>query len=501
MPLAIIHTRAAIGLTSPQVTVETHISGGLPSLAIVGLPETAVKESRDRVRSALINSGFDFPLGRITIHLGPADLPKEGGRFDLAIAISILAASSQIKKDKLDQYEIFGELALSGKIQPIKGILSSTIASYDLSRTAIVPIENADEACLPEHSLVIGVSNLAELCAHINEQIVLAYHQKKPQIHDTEYPLDLSDIKGQPQAKRALEVAASGGHNLIMSGPPGTGKTMLASRLITILPDISHRETLEIAKVQSISKPLNIKDWNKRPFRNPHHSASAAALVGGGSNPKPGEITQAHLGVLFLDELPEFDRKVLEVLREPLESGEITISRARQQITYPAQFQLIAAMNPTPCGKQCGPNDSCYCTPAKIQKYRSKISRPLLDRIDIQIEVNAIPKELLIQGSLNQEESSSEVKKRVTNARNIQLERNGKSNSELSSKEIETFCQIQPHDFNLLNEAIDRLGLSARAYHRILKVARTIADLAGAESIATQHLTEALGYRKLDFHV
>ncbi|GAA3926432.1 YifB family Mg chelatase-like AAA ATPase [Litoribacillus peritrichatus] len=502
MSLAVIHTRAAIGLNAPLVTVETHISGGLPSLSIVGMPETAVKESRDRVRSAIINSEFEFPLGRITIHLGPADLPKEGGRFDLAIAVSILAASHQIKAEGLDQYEIIGELSLSGDVRPVRGVLPSVIATDKQNKIAVVPKENANEACLPKTNRVIAIKQLSELCAHLNQLSQLNFHEfeEQPASLDIEVSsLCLSDIKGQPQAKRALEIAAAAGHNLLMSGPPGTGKTMLASRLTSILPDVGANESLEIAKVQSICSPMNIQHWSKRPFRAPHHSASAAALVGGGSNPKPGEITQAHLGVLFLDELPEFDRKVLEVLREPLESGEITISRARHQITYPAQFQLIAAMNPTPCGKICGPNDICYCTRAKIDKYRSKLSGPLLDRIDLQIEVNPIPKALLVSGQSQNEETSQTVKQRTSQARARQLSRANKPNNALTSKEIERDCKISASDFELMSQAIDQLGLSARAYHRILKVARTIADLEDQAHISTQHLTEALSYRKLDF--
>lgn len=505
MPLSIIKTRAALGLSAPLVTVETHISGGLPSLSIVGLPETAVKESRDRVRSAIINSQFEFPLGRITIHLGPAELAKEGGRYDLAIALSILAASNQVPPDRLNQLEVYGELALSGKVQPVKALLPSCIECFQNNHTAVVPHQNLAEACLPENCKCIAVKDLAQICAHLNNMHVLETQSHCPIIAssysqaEVQDQPDLSDIKGQPQAKRALEVAAAGGHNLLMSGPPGTGKTMLASRLGSILPDVSHEEALEIAKVQSLSNTSLAQNWKQRPFRSPHHTASSAALVGGGSNPRPGEITLASLGILFLDELPEFDRKVLEVLREPLESGEITISRAKHQVTYPANFQLVAAMNPTPCGKQCQPEDTCYCTPQKIEKYRSKISGPLLDRIDLQIEVNAISKDVLLHQNHSQEETSHQVKTRVSQARQIQLDRAGKTNHLLNSKEIARYCKIQSQDAQLLSQAIDRLGLSARAYHRILKVARTIADLEQSHEIATHHLTEALSYRKLDF--
>lgn len=500
MSLAVVYSRAQVGVDSPLVTVEVHLSNGLPSLSIVGLPEAAVKESKDRVRGALLNSQYDFPARRITINLAPADLPKEGARFDLSIAIGILASSEQIPTQQLDQYEFIGELALSGIVRPVSGLLPAAIAARDAGRTLVVPKENEAEALLVSGCRVLVVEHLLTLCAHLSAITPLPITEgvglmAKP----VELLNDLAEVRGQSHAKRALEVAAAGGHSLLMVGPPGTGKTMLASRLSGILPLLSEQEALESAAINSLrSSQLEVKKWGQRPFRSPHHTASAVALVGGGSNPQPGEISLAHHGVLFLDELPEFDRKVLEVLREPLESGHITISRAARQAEYPARFQLITAMNPCPCGYHGHYNGRCRCTSEQVQRYRSKISGPLLDRLDLHIEVPALPPSQLraSQGS-TLSESSAVVRERVVAARQ-RMQLRGVVNSNMGNKAIEKHCLLNDADQGLLVQAIDRLGLSARAYYRILKVARTIADLAGCEQIQTAHLSEAISYRRLD---
>lgn len=495
MSLSCVYSRASVGLESPLVTVEVHLANGLPAFNIVGLPEASVKESKDRVRSAIINCGYEFPAKRITINLAPADLPKEGGRFDLPIAVGILAASEQLPAVDLTQYEFAGELALSGELRAIVGEISVAMASSQSHRTLFIPQQNTEQASWVKQAKIHGISHLTQLFPHLAGQQILPLITEPTVIEELSEPvLDMSDVMGQPLAKRALEIAASGGHNLLFIGPPGTGKTMLASRLAGILPPMTEEEALQVAAIQSIShQDISRQSWFTRPFRAPHHTASSAALVGGGSQPKPGEISLAHNGVLFLDELPEFERKVLDVLREPMESGEVTISRALHKQCFPARFQLIAAMNPSPTGFY---NDK-RSTPEQVLRYLNRLSGPFLDRIDIQIEVARLPRGTWAQSSKNNE-SSAQVQQRVQACRAIQLKRQGKANAHISSRELKKYCLLSVDDNEFLELAIEKLGLSTRAHHKILKIARTLADMSEAPNISHKNLVEALSYRAMD---
>jgi magnesium chelatase family protein len=494
MSLAVLYSRALAGLEAPLVTVEVHLAGGLPAFAIVGLPEAEVKEARDRVRAALLNCRFEFPARRITVNLAPADLPKESGRFDLPIALGILAASKQLSAAKLAEYEFAGELSLSGELRAIRGALAMTYRAARSGRGFVLPAASAAEAALVTDASVYPAATLLAVCAHLAGEPRIERFAAAPTVDGVAYP-DLADVKGQAHAKRGLEVAAAGGHSLLMAGPPGTGKSMLAARLPGLLPPMTDEEALESAALRSLaSVGFRVGEWRERPYRAPHHSASSVALVGGGGDPRPGEISLAHRGVLFLDELPEFDRRVLEVLREPLESGRVSISRAARKAEFPARFQLVAAMNPCPCGYLGHFNGKCRCTPDQVARYRGKLSGPLLDRIDIHIEVPAVPQEELLAQAPG--EPSAAVRSRVSAARERQLARQGKANAELGTKEVERHCRTDRAGETLLKQAISRLGLSARAYHRVLKLARTIADLAGAETVAATHVAEAIGFRR-----
>jgi magnesium chelatase family protein len=499
LSLCILNSRAREGIDAPPVTVEVHLSGGLPSMSVVGLPELAVKESRDRVRGALLNGHFQFPAGRVTVNLAPADLPKEGGRFDLPIALGVLGASGQVNASALAGLELIGELALSGTLRPVTGVLPAALAVRNAGRSLVLPRENADEAALVSGLDIYPAGHLLEVCAHLNGTERLPRHARSDAAQALPGYADLAEVRGQDHAKRAVEIAAAGGHSLLFIGPPGTGKSMLASRLPGILPPMTEDEALETAAVRSVSGmgPFDPRRWRERPFRSPHHTASGVALVGGGSNPRPGEISLAHQGVLFLDELPEFDRRVLEVLREPLESGRIHISRAARQAEFPARFQLVAAMNPCPCGYLGDPSGRCRCSADQVARYRARISGPLLDRIDLHVEVPQLPPEQL-NAALASAETSAAVRARVEAARERSLVRAGKANQALTPREIERTCRLDDAGQRLIAQALTRLGLSARAYHRVLKVARTIADLAGSDAIETTHLSEAIGYRRLD---
>lgn len=495
MSLARVHSRASVGVDAPLITVEVHLANGLPAFNIVGLPEASVRESRDRVRSALINSQFEFPAKRITVNLAPADLPKEGGRFDLAIAIGIITASGLLPAEKLEHYELIGELGLSGEVRPVNGVLPFVYACSKNNRSAIVPSQNMSEASLVQDSESFGARALIDVFHHLSGQTALPFVPVTKLAQDIRYPIDLHDVVGQTAAKRALEIAAAGQHNMLMTGPPGTGKTMLANRLISILPPMTDDESLQSAAIHSVcGKAIDPELWRIRPFRSPHHTSSAVALVGGGSIPRPGEISLAHNGVLFLDELPEFDRKVLDVLREPMESGSVSISRAARQALFPAQFQLIAAMNPSPTGSI----DDGRSTADQILRYLNRISGPFLDRIDLQIDVPQLPSGSFGQQVKERGESSKVVRARVIKAREMQIARCGKANAHLSNKEIDRYCPLLAEDQKFLETAVEKLGLSIRSYHRIIKVARTIADLAGCDNIHHEHLAQALSYRSFD---
>ncbi|MFV0477535.1 MAG: YifB family Mg chelatase-like AAA ATPase [Parahaliea sp.] len=496
MELSTIYSRAGAGLDAPLVQVETHLSNGLPAFNIVGLPETTVREAKDRVRSALLNSHFDFPDRRITVNLAPADLPKEGGRFDLPIALGILSASGQLPKEPLLDYEFVSELALDGRLRGSGGAIPAAQACTRAGRTLVTAPDCASLAARVPGSRIIAASDLLRLCAHLNGRSPLPDWQvDNEDLTPESYP-DLAQVQGQALACRALEIAASGGHNLLLSGPPGTGKTLLASCLPGLLPALSMGEALTVAAIHNLQDSMH-NLCLQRPFRQPHHSSSAAALVGGGSKPRPGEISLAHGGVLFLDELPEFGRHVLDMLREPMESGAITLSRANYKFTYPARFQLVAAMNPCPCGYFGDAERHCRCTPEQVQRYHQRLSGPLLDRIDIQVRVPRVAAGDILKKNATAE-ASAVVRARIQQCWQRQIDRQQTINATLGGDKLLTVCQLDNSAEQQLLRAADSLKLSVRALHRCLRLARTLADMEEAQTVSTHHIAEALAYRGLD---